>query len=218
MAKVKKAFFCRNCGFEAPKWLGRCPSCGEWNTFTEEVIARESGGGPATVANLPKARPQRIADIHESEHRRIDLGNREVNRVLGGGLVPGSLVLLGGEPVGPLDGVVRHVFAAARRRFLQHHVDRLGGADAHRGSAARRAEQAQLQLGARRQAGVGADFQQLDLRPCRRGGALRVGGAGHDQGAGADQQGGGRADGQRRGQRQGRDRTKKCVQVGSPRK
>lgn len=59
---------------------------------------RESGGGPATVANLPKARPQRIADIHESEHRRIDLGNREVNRVLGGGLVPGSLVLLGGEP------------------------------------------------------------------------------------------------------------------------
>ena len=55
MAKVKKAFFCRNCGFEAPKWLGRCPSCGEWNTFTEEVIARESGGGPATVANLPKA-------------------------------------------------------------------------------------------------------------------------------------------------------------------
>ena len=88
MAKVKKAFFCRNCGFEAPKWLGRCPSCGEWNTFTEEVIARESGGGPATVANLPKARPQRIADIHESEHRRIDLGNREVNRVLGGGLVP----------------------------------------------------------------------------------------------------------------------------------
>jgi DNA repair protein RadA/Sms len=98
MAKVKKAFFCRNCGFEAPKWLGRCPSCGEWNTFTEEVIARESGGGPTTVANLPKARPQRIADIHESEHRRIDLGNREVNRVLGGGLVPGSLVLLGGEP------------------------------------------------------------------------------------------------------------------------
>lgn len=58
----------------------------------------KAGGGPATVANLPKARPQRIADIHESEHRRIDLGNREVNRVLGGGLVPGSLVLLGGEP------------------------------------------------------------------------------------------------------------------------
>ncbi|HRL30418.1 MAG TPA: hypothetical protein PKV30_09170, partial [Ottowia sp.] len=119
-----------------------------------------------------------------------------------------------GQPVGSLDGVVRRVFAAAGARFLQHHVDRLGGADAHRGSAARRAEQAQLQLGARRQAGVGADFQPLDLRPCRRGGALRVGGAGHHQGAGVDQQGGGRAD----GLRQGRDRTKKCVHVGSPRK
>ena len=99
MAKVKKAFFCRNCGFEAPKWLGRCPSCGEWNTFTEEIVARESGSVAATVAGpLPAARPQRVRDIRESEHRRIDLGNAEVNRVLGGGLVPGSLVLLGGEP------------------------------------------------------------------------------------------------------------------------
>ena len=99
MAKVKKAFFCRNCGFEAPKWLGRCPSCGEWNTFTEEIIARESGSVAATVAGpLPASRPQRVRDIRESEHRRIDLGNAAVNRVLGGGLVPGSLVLLGGEP------------------------------------------------------------------------------------------------------------------------
>ena len=99
MAKIKKAFFCKNCGYNAPKWLGRCPACGEWNTFTEEVVARESGPAPAAVgANLPAAKPQRVADIRESEHRRIDLGNAEVNRVLGGGLVPGSLVLLGGEP------------------------------------------------------------------------------------------------------------------------
>ncbi len=99
MAKVKKAFFCRNCGFEAPKWLGKCPACGEWNTFTEEVIARESGsGGNSITAGLPKSRPQAIQEIHESQHRRIDLGNQEVNRVLGGGLVPGSLILLGGEP------------------------------------------------------------------------------------------------------------------------
>ena len=99
MAKIKKAFFCKNCGYDAPKWLGRCPACGEWNTFTEEVVARESGPAPAAVgANLPAAKPQRVADIRESEHRRIDLGNAEVNRVLGGGLVPGSLVLLGGEP------------------------------------------------------------------------------------------------------------------------
>ena len=99
MAKVKKAYFCKNCGFEAPKWLGRCPSCGEWNTFTEEIIARESGSVAATVAGpLPAAKPQRVGDIRESEHRRIDVGNSEVNRVLGGGMVPGSLILLGGEP------------------------------------------------------------------------------------------------------------------------
>lgn len=98
MAKVKKAFFCKNCGFEAPKWLGRCPSCGEWNSFTEEIIARESGSVAATIANVPTSVPRRVRDIRESDRRRIDLGNAEVNRVLGGGLVPGSLVLLGGEP------------------------------------------------------------------------------------------------------------------------
>ncbi|MDE6570250.1 MAG: DNA repair protein RadA [Alistipes sp.] len=99
MAKLKKAFFCKNCGFEAPKWLGKCPSCGEWNTFTEEVIAHGEGSkGAAIVGTLPKIAPQRVRDIRESEHRRIDLGNTELNRVLGGGMVPGSLILLGGEP------------------------------------------------------------------------------------------------------------------------
>ena len=78
MAKVKKAFFCKNCGFEAPKWLGRCPSCGEWNTFTEEIIARESGSVPAANAAgpLPAAKPQRVGDIRESEHRRTRRGQR----------------------------------------------------------------------------------------------------------------------------------------------
>ena len=99
MAKVKKAYFCKNCGFEAPKWLGRCPSCGEWNTFAEEIVARESGSVPSVAAGpLPKAVPQRVRDIRESGHRRIDLGNSEVDRVLGGGMVPGSLILIGGEP------------------------------------------------------------------------------------------------------------------------
>jgi len=99
MAKLKKAFFCKNCGFEAPKWLGKCPSCGEWNTFTEEVIAHGNVSGMTSVAGtLPKTAPQRVRDIRESEHRRMDLGNAELNRVLGGGMVPGSLILLGGEP------------------------------------------------------------------------------------------------------------------------
>lgn len=99
MAKVKKAFFCRNCGFEAPKWLGKCPSCGEWNSFTEEVIARE-GATPSlqAAASVERSRPQRLDEIRQNDHRRIDTGCKEVNRVLGGGLVPGSLVLLGGEP------------------------------------------------------------------------------------------------------------------------
>ena len=99
MAKVKKAYFCSSCGFEAPKWLGKCPSCGAWNTFTEEIIAKESGSVAAAIAGpLPKSVPQRVREIRGSEHRRIDLGNAELNRVLGGGLVPGSLILLGGEP------------------------------------------------------------------------------------------------------------------------
>ncbi len=100
MAKVKKAFFCRSCGFEAPKWLGKCPSCGEWNTFTEEIIAKESSSTPSvTLAGImPAVKPLKIGDIHEENRKRIDLGNSEVNRVLGGGMVPGSLILLGGEP------------------------------------------------------------------------------------------------------------------------
>ncbi len=99
MAKIKKAFFCRNCGFEAPKWLGKCPSCGEWNSFTEEIIARENNSVPALVAgDLPRSVPRRVCDIHESDHKRIGLGNTEVDRVLGGGMVAGSLILIGGEP------------------------------------------------------------------------------------------------------------------------
>ena len=98
MAKVKKAYFCRECGFEAPKWLGRCPSCGEWNTFTEEIIAKSNNSSATTAVGIPSAPPQRVSEIERSSHKRLDLHNAEVNRVLGGGLVPGSLVLLGGEP------------------------------------------------------------------------------------------------------------------------
>ena len=98
MAKVKKVYFCRECGFEAPKWLGRCPSCGEWNTFTEEIIAKSSSSSVAVAAAATTTPPQRVSEIERSSHKRLDLHNAEVNRVLGGGLVPGSLVLLGGEP------------------------------------------------------------------------------------------------------------------------
>ncbi len=92
----KTAFFCRNCGFESAKWLGKCPSCGEWNTFLEERVSSslsgfvQSGGESAT--------PLRMSEIHPEKAMRKDTGSEELNRVLGGGLVAGSVVLLGGEP------------------------------------------------------------------------------------------------------------------------
>lgn len=99
VTKVKRAFFCKSCGYESPKWLGRCPSCGEWNTFTEEILSKESASSAAgRPANVPRAVPVRVQDIRERDLKRIDTGIGEVNRVLGGGIVPGSLILLGGEP------------------------------------------------------------------------------------------------------------------------
>ena len=98
MAKVKRAYFCTSCGYETSKWMGKCPSCGEWNTISEHIVARESTSISARVASVPKSEPRKVQDIEEGTTRRIDTGNRELNRVLGGGIVPGSLILLGGEP------------------------------------------------------------------------------------------------------------------------
>ncbi|PKR79759.1 DNA repair protein RadA [Brumimicrobium salinarum] len=99
MAKVKTAYFCQNCGHEAPKWLGRCPSCSEWNTFVEEVITK--GKKEVTVFSKSSKRtskPQAIHEIEEIPQQRLQMVDRELNRVLGDGLVPGSLTLFGGEP------------------------------------------------------------------------------------------------------------------------
>lgn len=99
MAKVKTSFFCQNCGAQAPKWLGKCPSCGEWNTFVEEVIQREDnqkkGSGNFSAA---ESRPKKILDIEQGSELRTSTGSEELDRVLGGGLVDGSLILVGGEP------------------------------------------------------------------------------------------------------------------------
>lgn len=97
MAKLKRAYFCTSCGYETPKWLGKCPSCGEWNTITEHVVAKESGSS-ARIASAPRVEARKVQDIEENTTVRVDVGNAEVNRVLGGGMVPGSLILLGGEP------------------------------------------------------------------------------------------------------------------------
>lgn len=98
MAKTKTAFFCRSCGVQSPKWIGKCPSCGEWNTYVEEVIQREEPGVAPGLAIRRNAIPTLITDIELSTENRIDTQNQELNRVLGGGLVPGSVVLVGGEP------------------------------------------------------------------------------------------------------------------------
>ncbi len=100
MAEAKKAYVCRECGYDAPKWLGKCPSCGAWNSFDELVVAKKGSSVAAAVTSsaVPKAKPQRVQDIKTGETRRIDIGQSEVNRVLGGGLVPGSIILVGGEP------------------------------------------------------------------------------------------------------------------------
>ncbi|MGN0235058.1 MAG: DNA repair protein RadA [Paludibacteraceae bacterium] len=108
MAKPKVTYVCSNCGAKAPQMLGRCPVCGEWGTYEEEVedayTAGGAGGGLFGTASGKGVRtrgnsvPQRLQEIVASEEMRIDMHNGELNRVLGGGLVPGSLVLLGGEP------------------------------------------------------------------------------------------------------------------------
>lgn len=98
MAKVKSAYFCQNCGYETPKWLGKCPSCNEWNTFVEEVIEKNIPSVVAFSASLRNSKPHAIHTIENQETQRIDLRDNELNRVLGGGLVPGSLILFGGEP------------------------------------------------------------------------------------------------------------------------
>lgn len=97
MAKLKRTFFCTSCGYETPKWLGKCPSCGEWNTISEHVVAKESGSS-VRMTSAPRVEPRKVQDIEEHATVRVDVGNAEVNRVLGGGMVPGSLILLGGEP------------------------------------------------------------------------------------------------------------------------
>lgn len=101
MSKIKKAFFCQNCGYESVKWLGQCPSCSQWNTFVEEVV--DKGGEKESWKNYAddKKRTQKIiaiSDVKSIEEKRINAQDAELNRVLGGGIVLGSLVLVAGEP------------------------------------------------------------------------------------------------------------------------
>ncbi|WP_282161986.1 DNA repair protein RadA [Ulvibacterium marinum] len=100
MAKTKTAYFCQNCGTQFAKWVGQCTACKQWNTVVEEVIQKEEKSGWKTSRGprekIPK--PLRVSEINTERELRLDVYDQEFNRVLGGGLVPGSMVLLGGEP------------------------------------------------------------------------------------------------------------------------
>jgi len=98
MAKTKTAYFCSNCGAQSAKWNGQCSSCGAWNTLSEEVVQKPSLSTFSSTVNTRSAKPELLSAIETDLNFRIDLKNQELNRVLGGGLVPGSLILLGGEP------------------------------------------------------------------------------------------------------------------------
>lgn len=102
MAKTKTVYVCSHCGADSPKWLGKCPNCGEWNTYVEEVVAKEVPSAKRPVSSglseRGQARPVLLRDITAEKEDRLDLKDQELNRVLGGGLVKGSLVLIGGEP------------------------------------------------------------------------------------------------------------------------
>lgn len=129
MAKDKTAYVCSNCGQDSPKWVGKCPNCGQWNTFKEIRVAATSsaqtaravGTGVSARAGLVGHgnRPMRLREISGGDAPRIDTHDRELNRVLGGGLVPGSIVLLGGEPgIGKSTLTLQTILHISDRRIL----------------------------------------------------------------------------------------------------
>lgn len=126
MAKDKIAYVCSNCGQESAKWIGKCPSCGQWNTFKEIHIANDTGSMAAKNAAhavrssiTNKNKPLFLHEISAKDEPRIDMHDDELNRVLGGGLVPGSIVLLGGEPgIGKSTLTLQTILHMNERRIL----------------------------------------------------------------------------------------------------
>lgn len=121
--QYKSAWFCSNCGNESAKWEGRCPACGEWNTMVEEKVpATVSTKGPRGTLRLSAgeiSRPQKVSEITAEQEQRIPLPSGELNRVLGGGLVPGSMVLVGGEPgIGKSTLVLQNILSIRKRTVL----------------------------------------------------------------------------------------------------
>lgn len=119
MAKEKSVWLCSACGAESPKWAGRCPSCGEWNTMVEEKVKAKVSRSPSPVTGVTKSRPKAISEIEALSEPRIHMPSEELNRVLGGGLVQGSLILIGGEPgIGKSTLVLQNLLAIKSKTIL----------------------------------------------------------------------------------------------------
>ncbi len=119
MAKDKIAYVCSECGFDSPKWVGKCPSCGQWNTMKEMRLAAAKGSATGRAAQPLRNTPTRVGEIRAHAEPRMDMCDAELNRVLGGGLVPGSLVLLGGEPgIGKSTLILQTVLRMPGRKVL----------------------------------------------------------------------------------------------------
>ncbi|MBD5243418.1 MAG: DNA repair protein RadA [Barnesiella sp.] len=119
--KTKTLWFCTECGADAPKWSGRCPACGAWNTMVEERVTAKTSQKKGSTASLrtPRSTPMAISDLKTGTEQRIPMPSHELNRVLGGGLVTGSLVLIGGEPgIGKSTLVLQNTLAIKSKRIL----------------------------------------------------------------------------------------------------
>lgn len=118
-SKTKSAYFCSNCGYESPKWLGKCPACGEWNTFVEEKVLKKSSHRNSPRGLVKSCKPQKLADIKIEQEMRLKMPSSELNRVLGGGLVAGSLTLIGGEPgIGKSTLLLQNILSIRTRKIL----------------------------------------------------------------------------------------------------
>lgn len=140
MAKARSLFFCQECGHESPRWMGRCPGCGAWNSMVEEPSARAGVRGSLSPGLSTGGRPVAIGDVAAEDARRMPTGSAELDRVLGGGIVPGSFVLVGGDPgigkstlllqlaarVAREHGTVLYVSGEESARQIRMRADRLG--------------------------------------------------------------------------------------------
>jgi DNA repair protein RadA/Sms len=117
--KIQSAFFCQNCGTQSPKWLGKCPQCNEWNTFVEEILNKTSNISSTIIKTNQSSKPILLKDIDSSQEKRIITNDKELNRVLGGGIVPGSLILLGGDPgIGKSTLLLQFSLSSRRKKIL----------------------------------------------------------------------------------------------------